>query len=334
MRAVVFHKHGSVANLRLEEFPDPVAGAGDVILRVKATSLNGFDPMILAGTTGLKTPLPMIPCGDIAGEIVEVGAEVGNEWKVGDRVCPHPFVLGEGMTGETRLGAACEYLRIPARNLIRTPDAVSDVEAASLPIAYGAAFRMMRTRGHVRAGEKVLILGATGGVGTCCVQLAKAAGAEVIATGSAAWKLEKLREIGADCVIDSSEEDFVDVIHSRFGKPKMFEAGGVDVIVNYIGGDTWARALRCLARHGRMLTCGATAGFEPPTDIRFIWNFEQQIIGSNGWLPAEQVELLDMVARSEIRPLIHAVRPLEELPASIQELIDRKVVGKTVITPG
>ncbi len=334
MRAVVFHKHGSVANLRLEEFPDPVAGPGDVILRVKATSLNGFDPMILAGTTGLKTPLPMIPCGDIAGEIVEAGAEVGDEWKIGDRVCPHPFVLGEGMTGETRLGAASEYLRIPARNLIRTPDAVSDVEAASLPIAYGAAFRMMRTRGQVRAGEKVLILGATGGVGTCCVQLAKAAGAEVIATGSSGWKLEKLRDLGAEHVIDSSEEDFVDVIHSRFGKPKMFGAGGVDVIVNYIGGDSWARALRCLARHGRMLTCGATAGFEPPTDIRFIWNFEQQIIGSNGWLPAEQVELLDMVARSEIRPLIHAVRPLEELPASIQELIDRKVVGKTVITPG
>ena len=334
MRAVVFHEHGSVANLRLEEFPEPVAQPGDVILRVKATSLNGFDPMILAGTTGLKTPLPMIPCGDIAGEIVEVGTEVGNEWKIGDRVCPHPFVLGEGMTGETRLGAASEYLRIPARNLIRTPDTVSDVEAASLPIAYGAAFRMMRTRGQVRAGEKVLILGATGGVGTCCVQLAKAAGAEVIATGSSGWKLEKLRDLGAEHVIDSSEEDFVDVIHSRFGKPKMFGAGGVDVIVNYIGGDTWARALRCLARHGRMLTCGATAGFEPPTDIRFIWNFEQQIIGSNGWLPAEQVELLDMVARSEIRPLIHAVRPLEELPASIQELIDRKVVGKTVITPG
>ena len=117
MRAVVFHEHGSVSQLGLEEFPDPVAGPKDAILRVRATSLNGFDPMILAGTTGLKTPLPMIPCGDIAGEIVELGTEVGaGEWKLGDRVCPHPFVLGEGMTGETRLGAACEYVRIPARN--------------------------------------------------------------------------------------------------------------------------------------------------------------------------------------------------------------------------
>jgi alcohol dehydrogenase len=331
---MVFHEHGSVSKLALEEFPDPVAGPGDAVLRVKATSLNGFDPMILAGTTGLRTPLPMIPCGDIAGEIVLLGAEVaGDEWKIGDRVCPHPFVLGEGMTGETRLGAACEYVRIPARNLIRIPDQVSDVEAASLPIAYGTAYRMMLTRGKVQEGEKVLILGATGGVGTCCLQIAKAAGAEVVVTGSAAWKLEKLRELGADHTIDTSQQDFVEVVHDLFGKPRMFGGGGVQVIINYIGGETWARALRCLASHGRMLTCGATAGFEPPTDIRYIWSFEQQVIGSNGWMPDEQVALLQTVAEGRIRPVLHAVRSLEEIPQSIQELIDRRVVGKTVITP-
>jgi alcohol dehydrogenase len=305
---MVFHEHGSVSKLALEEFPDPVAGPGDAVLRVKATSLNGFDPMILAGTTGLRTPLPMIPCGDIAGEIVLLGAEVaGDEWKIGDRVCPHPFVLGEGMTGETRLGAACEYVRIPARNLIR--------------------------RGKVQEGEKVLILGATGGVGTCCLQIAKAAGAEVVVTGSAAWKLEKLRELGADHTIDTSQQDFVEVVHDLFGKPRMFGGGGVQVIINYIGGETWARALRCLASHGRMLTCGATAGFEPPTDIRYIWSFEQQVIGSNGWMPDEQVALLQTVAEGRIQPVLHAVRSLEEIPQSIQELIDRRVVGKTVITP-
>jgi alcohol dehydrogenase len=331
---MVFHEHGSVSKLALEEFPDPVAGPGDAVLRVKATSLNGFDPMILAGTTGLRTPLPMIPCGDIAGEIVLLGAEVaGDEWKIGDRVCPHPFVLGEGMTGETRLGAACEYVRIPARNLIRIPDQVSDVEAASLPIAYGTAYRMMLTRGKVQEGEKVLILGATGGVGTCCLQIAKAAGAEVVVTGSAAWKLEKLRELGADHTIDTSQQDFVEVVHDLFGKPRMFGGGGVQVIINYIGGETWARALRCLASHGRMLTCGATAGFEPPTDIRYIWSFEQQVIGSNGWMPDEQVALLQTVAEGRIQPVLHAVRSLEEIPQSIQELIDRRVVGKTVITP-
>jgi len=335
MKAIVFHEHGSVSKLGLEDFPDPIAGPMDVILRVKATSLNGFDPMILAGSTGLKTPLPMIPCGDIAGEIVELGAEVsGSEWKIGDRICPHPFVFGEGMTGETRLGAACEFVRMPTANLIRIPDGVSDIDAASLPIAYGTAYRMMLTRGKVREGEKVLILGATGGVGTCCLQIAKAAGAEVVVTGSAAWKLEKLRKLGADHVVNTSEQDFVGEIHELFGKPRMFGSGGVDIIVNYIGGETWAQALRCLTSHGRMLTCGATAGFEPPTDIRYIWTYEQQIIGSNGWMPDEQVALLEMVAEGKIRPVLHAVRPLEETPRSIQELIDRAVVGKTVITPG
>jgi alcohol dehydrogenase len=338
MKAVVFHEHGGVEKLQVEAFPDPVAGPQDAIVRVKATSLNGFDPMILAGTTGLPTPLPMIPGGDFAGEICELGSEVQSggaaDWKVGDRVCPHPFVLGEGMTGETRLGAACEYVRIPARNLIRVPDGVSDVEAASLPIAYGTAYRMMTTRGEVKRGEKVLILSATGGVGTCCVQLAHAAGAEVIVTGSASWKLDKLRELGADHVIDTSREDFVEAVHARCGKPRMFGGGGVDVLVNYIGGDTWARALRCLGPNGRMLTCGATAGFEPSTDIRYIWTYEQRIIGSNGWMPAEQVAVLEMVARKELVPVLHAVRPLEELAPSVQELMDRKVVGKTVIVPG
>ena len=140
MKAIVFHEHGPVDRLQLESFPDPVCGSKDAIIEVAATSLNGFDPMILAGTTGLKTPLPMVPCGDMAGSIAELGSEVdASQWRVGDRVCPHPFVAGEGMTGETRLGAASEFVRIPASNLLPIPDGVSFEQAASLPIAYGTA---------------------------------------------------------------------------------------------------------------------------------------------------------------------------------------------------
>ncbi|MDJ0789613.1 MAG: zinc-binding dehydrogenase [Myxococcota bacterium] len=332
MKAARFARHGGVEELEVVDVPDPACGPEDVVIRVGATSLNGFDPMILAGTTGLKTPLPMTPCGDFAGEIAEVGPEVMG-WNVGDRVCPHPYVLGEGMTGETRLGAASQYVRIPASNLIATPDGVSDVEAASLPIAYGTAHRMMTTRGKLRAGEKVLILGATGGVGTCCVQLAKSVGAEVIVTGSAAWKLDRLRKLGADHVIDTSQEDFVDAAHRICGRPRVFGGGGVDVVVNYIGGETWAKSLKCLKRDGRMLTCGATAGFEPPTDIRFIWSFEQNIIGANGWTPDEQREVLQMVSDGRLKPVIHAARPLAAIAESMQELIDRKVVGKSILLP-
>ncbi len=337
MRAAFFNEHGGVENIAIGDFPDPVCGPDDVVIKVNAVSLNGFDPMILGGTTGLKTPMPMVPGGDYAGEIIEVGANVGGGWALGDRVCPHPFVLGEGMTGETRLGAAAEFARIPASQLLRTPDGVSDDEAAALPIAYGTAYRMMLNRGLVKAGETVLILSATGGVGTGCLQLGKSAGATVIVTGSAKWKLDKLRELGADHVIDTSEEDLVTACHAIAGKPRMGAigtgSGGVDVIINYIGGETWAQSLRCLKPNGRMLTCGATAGYAPPTDIRYIWTYEQNIIGSNGWTAEEQAAVLEMVAAKKLTPVIHAVRPLEQIAPSIQELIDRAIVGKTIIRP-
>jgi len=333
MKAAFFREHGGVDRIEIGDLPDPVCGPDDVIVRVRAVSLNGFDPMILGGTTGLKTPFPMIPGGDYAGEIIEIGAHVdgAGSWKVGDRVCPHPFVPGEGMTGETRLGAASEFARIPARNLIRIPNGVSYVEAASLPIAYGTAYRMMTTRGHVSEGETVLILGATGGVGTCCVQLAKSAGARCIVTGSADWKLDALRALGADHVVNTSNGNFVPAVHEIAGKPRLGIGGGVDVIINYIGGETWAQALKCLKADGRMLTCGATAGFNPPTDIRYIWTYEQNIIGSNGWTQEEQVAVLDMVDKGSLQPVIHAERHLEEIGRSIQELIDRQVVGKSMI---
>ena len=334
MRAAVFHTHGPPEDIHVEEWPEPEPRPGDAVIEVGAASINGFDPQIVAGTTGLKTPLPMIPCGDFAGRIVGFGPDTDPAgWKEGDRVCPHPFVPGEGMTGETRLGAACERVRMPVANLIRTPDGVSDVEAASLPIAYGTAHRMLTARGQVKRGERVLVLGAAGGVGVACVQLAKRLGAEVVATGSAGWKLDALRELGADHTIDTSREDFVAAVHARFGKPRMTGGGGVDAIVNYIGGDTWARSLRCLAPRGRMLTCGASAGFDPKTDLRYIWTYEHTILGSNGWTPEDQAAVLELVAKGEIRAVIHDVRPLAATGASIRELALRGVVGKIVITP-
>jgi len=302
------------------------------LIEVGATSINGFDPQIVAGSTGLETPFPMIPCGDYAGRIVGFGPNTdAGAWQVGDRVCPFPFVAGEGMTGETRTGAACQRVRIPLTNLIRTPDAVTDEQAASLPIAYGTAHRMLYDRGKIQPGDRVLVLGATGGVGVACIQLGARIGAEMIGVGSASWKLDKLRALGASSVIDSSKEDLVAAVHERFGKPRMGRGGGVDVVINFIGGDSWAAALRCIGPGGRMLTCGATAGFSPPTDIRYIWTYEQTIIGSNGWLPSDQVSLLDLVARGDLVPEIQAVRPLEETAASIQELAERRVVGKIVI---
>ncbi len=332
MRAAYFSEHGDTTNIQIGDVNDPALGPSDVLIRVRAASLNGFDPMILQGTTGLKTPLPMIPLGDCAGDIVEMGSDVEG-WSVGERVCPYSFVAGEGMTGETRLGAAAEYIRFPASNLIAMPDTVSYADAACLPIAYGTAYRMMYNRAAVQKGEKVLILGATGGVGVCALELAKSAGCEVIVCGSADWKLDKLKELGADHVVNTSEHDVEAFVRETFGKPHMMGGGGVDVVINYIGGDTWVKSLKCLTRGGRLLTCGATAGFNPPEDIRFIWTYELNVMGSNGWMPEDQVKLLDMVARGEMKPFIHRTGSLEDVPGAIQSLIERDFVGKIVIEP-
>jgi len=335
MKAIVFHAHGGIEQLRYEDFPDPQPGPEDVVVRVRAVALNGFEPMILNKTAALPTPLPMIPGGDIAGEIAELGSAVDPAaWRVGDRVSIYPVVPEEGMTGETRLGGCSELVRIPARNLVKIPDELSDIDAAALPIAYGTALRMMVSRGHVGLGESVLILGATGGVGTACVQLAKLAGAEVIACGSADWKLAKLRELGADHVIDSTQADLHKAVWALYGKPHMRQkTGGVDVIINFVGGDTWVPCLRALRPGGRMLTCGASAGYATENDLRYIWTYELNIMGSNGWTMADQAEIMAMVAKGKLRPVIHAVRPLQETPASIQELADRRVFGKIVLEP-
>jgi alcohol dehydrogenase len=334
MKAAVYHEHGGTEQIRIEDVPAPICGPKDAIVRVRAAALNGFDPMMLMKTTGLKTPLPMVPAGDAAGEVVETGGEVdASQWPLGTPVTIYPMVPGEGMTGETRLGACSQYIRIPATNLVRMPEGLSFEEAASLPIAYGTALRMMRVRGRIAAGEKVLIWGATGGVGVACVQLAKAAGAEVIACGSAAWKLERLRQLGADVAIDTSAENVREAVWQRFGKPSTRGGGGVDVVVNYIGGDTWVESLKLLGTGGRMVTCGATAGYATGNDVRYIWSYELTIIGSNGWSMDDQAEVLRMARDREIEPVIHAIRPLAETGTAMQELIDRKVLGKLVLVP-
>jgi len=333
MKAVFFESHGDLDSIRFGQFPDPVCGPKDCLLRVKAVALNGFDPMILRGIPGLKTPLPMIPGGDIAGEVVEVGVDVDGKFAVGDRVQVVSFQPGIGQIGETIRGGACEFTAVDARFLVPVPDQVSDVDAAALPIAYGTALRMMVTRGQVKQGERVLILGATGGVGTGAVQIAKLAGAEVTACGGSFEKCERLRDIGADHVIDTSREDFVAAIHRLFGKPKIWGGGGVDVVVNYIGGETWARSLKVLTRFGRMLVCGATAGYDPREDIRYVWSYELSIVGSNAWTADDQVALLALVRDGKLKPVIDRVVPLANFRDALRALANREVFGKVVLVP-
>ncbi len=334
MRACIYEKHGGTEQLRVVDgLEAPQAGEGEVRIRVRAAALNGFDPMMLEGSTGLTVPMPMTPCGDFAGEISGLGSGVSGDWRVGQRVTANPVLPARGMMGEVAPGAAAEYVVVPQEAVIALPDAVTFEQAAALPVAYGTAIRMMRARGQVGNGEKVLILGATGGVGVAAIQLAKMAGAVVTACGRGEDKGRKLKEIGADHVIDTDKEEIFHAARTIAGKPSYDGSNddGYDVVVNYIGGDTWAMALKLLKRHGRVLVCGATAGYDPKTDLRYIWSFEETIIGCNGWTSDDQIELLDLVARGHLDPVINKVYPLQDIKTAFDDLIGRRVFGKQVI---
>jgi alcohol dehydrogenase len=238
------------------------------------------------------------------------------------------------MRGETAPGLAAERVCLPAANLVRVPDEVSLINAAALPVAYGTALRMLSTRGAVKAGEKVVVLGAAGGVGSCCVQLAKTLGAEVFALATGAWKLDRLRELGADHVLDMAARPWVDAVRALAGKPRVGEPSrGVDVVVNFVGGDTWEASQRVLKQGGRMLCCGASAGHMVATDLRYLWSYEHTLIGSDGWTHEDQAELLLMVAQGRLRPVIDSVRPFSQAALSMQALIERRVFGKALLRP-
>lgn len=335
MKAVVLYEHGGMDKLVFEEnFPDPECGPGDVVVEVKATSLNYHDIFTRRGMPGIKLSFPLIPGLDIAGRIAAVGPGVEG-WSVGDRVLIDPRNRVEGgLMGETVPGGLAERCRCRAHQLVPIPDGVSFEEAASLPVAYGTAHRMMVTRGQVGADDIVLILGASGGVGTGALLIAKILGAEVVACTSSESKAQRLREIGADHVIDYAETDFVKEVWKRYGKPPRREwTGGVTVVVNYTGGDTWVKSMRCLRRGGRLLTCGATAGHDPQTDLRFVWSFELDIRGSNSWEPEDLSALLEHIEQRRMQVVIDRTFPLHEAREALRLIEDREVFGKVVVTP-
>ena len=327
MRAIVIREHGGREKLLLEEsVPTPRPGSGQVLVRVHACALNHLDIFVRRGMPGKHTPLPFISGGDIAGTVAEIGAGAAAGVTVGERVLVDPAVEG-GAIGEDAPGGLAEFVLVPAANLIPLPDGLSFNEAAALPIAYGTAWRMLLTRGTVAARERVLILGAAGGVGTACVQIAKMAGCTVYAAASREDKLGRLRDLGADYLINYRDLDFDREVW------RLTEKRGVDVVVDYTGADTWPRSLRSLRKGGRLLTCGATTGFEARTDLRYVWARELTIFGSDGWTRADLEALLAAVRAGRIRPVIDRVLPLAQTAEGERLLEDREVVGKVIIHP-
>jgi alcohol dehydrogenase len=334
MRALVLRRHGGLNDLEVvADHPSPRASDGHVVIRVRASSFNYHDVFTVRGMPGIKVPLPVIIGLDMAGEIAEVGAGVVG-WRVGDRVLVNPVNKKKGLMGEMLDGGMAEFCLVAADQLVAMPGGVRFEDAASLPVAYGTAHRMLITHQTVKAGDRVLVLGASGGVGTGCVILGKLVGAEVIACTSSTKKMEQLKQLGADEVIDVSVTDFSKWAIERYGKPqrRSYE-GGVDVVINFTGGDTWLPSLRCLKRGGKLLVCGATAGHDPKEDLRYVWSFELNIIGSNSFYDDNLQALLQLIQDGKMKPAIDKVLPLEHAAEGLRLIQDREVIGKVVVTP-
>jgi NADPH:quinone reductase-like Zn-dependent oxidoreductase len=334
MKALVLRKHGSLDDLVvINDYPTPKATNGHVVVRVRAASFNYHDVFTMRGMPGIKVPLPVVIGLDLAGEIVEIGAGVAG-WKQGDRVLVNPVNKQKGLMGEMLDGGMAEYCLVAADQLVAMPDTVSFVDAAALPVAYGTAHRMLITHKTVKPGDRVLVLGAAGGVGTGCVILCKLLGAEVIACASSAEKLSRLKALGADHVINYRDTDWSKWAVEKYGKPqrRSYE-GGVDVVINFTGGETWVPSLRCLKRGGRLLVCGATAGHDPKEDLRYVWSFELKIIGSNSIYDDNLAALMQLIGEGKMKPVIDKVLPLEEAREGLRLIANREVIGKVVVTP-
>jgi NADPH:quinone reductase-like Zn-dependent oxidoreductase len=334
MKALVLSKHGSLDDLKIvADYPMPKAIGGHVVIRVRAASFNYHDVFTVHGMPGIKVPLPVVIGLDMAGEIAELGAGVAG-WTIGDRVLVNPLNKTKGLMGEMLDGGMAEYCLVAADQLVAMPAAVSFEQAAALPVAYGTAHRMLITHQTVQAGERVLVLGASGGVGTGCVILAKLLGAEVIACASSAAKLDRLKALGADEVVNYRDTDWSKWAIEKYGKPqrRSFD-GGVDVVINFTGGDTWLPSLRCLKRGGKLLVCGATAGYDPKEDLRYVWSFELKIIGSNSFYDDNLAALMQLIAAGKIDPVIDKVLPLDQARDGLRLIEDRAVIGKVVVVP-
>ncbi len=336
MKAVLTTAHGGPEVLHLRhDIPAPRPAPGEALVRVAATAVNFHDIFTRRGMPGVKIKLPVIVGSDIAGTVQSLGQGVDAHW-LGKRVLIDP-VMREGdrfgMLGETVDGGRAELVVVRQSMLLEIPAGVGFEEAAALPLAYGTAYRMLITRGQLKAGERIMVLGASGGVGVACVQLAQMLGAEVLAFSSSHTKLQRLKEIGASHVANYVDKPFLETVKEIYGKPRVTGTGGVDVAVNFTGGDTLPATQKCVKVSGRILCCGATAGYNLTLDARYWWTYEHTLIGSDGWQKDDLKILLDLVASGRLVPVIDKVLPLEETAEGERLLEDREVVGKVLLKP-
>jgi NADPH:quinone reductase-like Zn-dependent oxidoreductase len=339
MKSVRFHEHGGPEVLRYEEAPDPNAGPGEAIVRVRACALNHLDLWERRGLEHVSIPLPHISGSDVAGEVVSSSARA---MPAGRRVmlqpgiscghcvaclsgrdneCPAYEVLGYGR----HPGGYAELVNVPAQNLIPIPDHVSFADAAAFPLTFVTAWHMLVTRAHVARGDDVLVLAAGSGVGQAAVQIAVLHGARVFATAGSDAKLEKALALGAAGVIHHHRQDIAEEVR------RLTNRRGVDVVIEHVGEATWTKSLRSLARGGRLVTCGATTGYHGAIDLRALFSRQLSIHGSYMGTKGELLRAAEFFFNGQLKPIVDARYPLAEAAAAQRRLEESGQFGKIVL---
>lgn len=340
MKAVVFSEHGGPEVLLYTDVPDPSIGPTDVLVRVRACALNHLDLWIRRGLPGVSIPLPHILGSDIAGEVAGVGKGLEGI-KSGDKVVLSPGIpcgnceqCAAGKDSQCRQytlfgymvpGGYAEYVKAPVANVVRMPSHLSYEEAAAIPLVFVTAWHMLITRANLKPAEEVLVLGAGSGVGSAAIQIAKVAGARVIATAGSDEKLAKAKELGADDTILHSKHDIASEVK------RLTNRRGADVVFEHVGEATWEKSIRSLAIGGRLVTCGATTGFEGKIDIRYLFSRQISILGSYMGSKAELLSVMKLVRRKAVKPVLDKVFPLAEAAEAHRRLESREQFGKIVL---
>jgi len=340
MKAVVIRKHGGPEVLELADVPDPQIAPNEVLVRVRAVALNHLDLWVRRGLPGLKLTFPHVLGSDIAGEVAQVGSLVSGV-RAGERVALAPGIscgrcqaCAAGADNRCREytlfgyrvdGGCAEYVKSPPQNVIPIPANMNFEEAAAVPVVFLTAWHMLITRAALQPGEDVLILAAGSGVGTAGIQIAKLAGARVIATAGSDAKLTKARELGADETINHSRQDILEEVKRLTGKR------GVDVVFEHVGEATWEKSVLSLAQNGRLVTCGATTGHDGKFDLRYLFTRNLSLLGSFMGSRAEFFTVLKIIGEGKLRPIIDRILPLAQCRKAHELLENREQFGKIVL---
>jgi NADPH:quinone reductase-like Zn-dependent oxidoreductase len=342
MYAVAFHEHGGPEKLVYQEIPKPSPAEREVLVQVRACSINHLDIWIRKGVPAYKIPLPHIPGSDIAGVIAETGNQVEG-FHPGDRALVYPILncrrceyclLGqENLCSSVRIigvatdGGYAEYVKVPQENLFHLPEPVSFEEGAAFGLVYLTAWHMLITLAQLKPGQDVLVLGASSGVGSAAVQIAKLIGAHVIASVGDQQKVPKAQAIGADEVLNHRQEELAQRTRD------LTRGRGVDVVFEHIGPETWSKSISCLAKNGTLVTCGATSGAEAKMDLRYIYTRQLRLIGAYVGTRGELMTLIKLLEQGKLKPQIDTVISLAEARKGHEIIEGRKHFGKVVLVP-